>query len=170
MRLALARERRTGLAFSSLRERARTSHNGNSRKFVCMIMLALKRLRFRSFLRPAGANSKNPGLPTGPPNALRSDREKCRLRYRALKRNRSYERLHRPFKHVLILSIMDINLHAREASMFSIRCLRLIFRCVRRCVLHLKRRTLRLRSRSFRSSTVIRCSRSSTCFSSPLIS
>ena len=33
-------ERGGRLALSFLRERARTSHNGNSRKFVCMIMLA----------------------------------------------------------------------------------------------------------------------------------
>jgi hypothetical protein len=164
------RERRTGLSLSSPRERARTSHNGNSRKFVCMIMLGLEGAPFTLLPEacqrqleksgpPQRASLRSTEVPSAPPSAETQPIL-----------NRSYERLHRPFRPVLILGIMDINLHAREASMFSICCLRLIFRCVRRCVLHLKRRSLRLRSRSFRSSTVIRRSRSSTCFSSSLIS
>ena len=88
-----------------------------------------------------------------------------------LKRNRSYQLLHiKLLRCVLILCIIDITLPTREASTFSICCLRLSFCCLRCCVLRLKTRSLRPRSRSFRSCTVIRCSRSSTCFSSSCIS
>ncbi len=157
----------------------RTSHNGNSRKFV---------QSFTGVLCTAENGCQNPEQRWSQPpegafqtGVVRAPATSQRSRWQGnlattlvgclLKRNRCYELLHiKLLRCVLILCIIDITLHTREASTFSICCLRLSFCCLRCCVLRLKTRSLRPRSRSFRSSTVIRCSRSSACLSRSCIS